>query len=240
MTTTLDRLPGTATALRRDRAGWSAARVASMLVGAALALCSLALIATGGYLLSAANADGGWLDLGHANFATDGYAVTTEPVDWSQQAYVLGNVDRVRIRVTPTDANRPMFVGMARTDEVERYLHNVQHVTAHAAANYHVTYTTYQGQAPLTPPAHAVPWTAQATGTGAQTLEFVAQQQPGDQVVVVMNADGSGTVSGSAASMVTQPSLTWIGSSLLSGGIIIGVGAVLLVIRGARRHSSAP
>jgi hypothetical protein len=90
------------------------------------------------------------------------------------------------------------------------------------------------------PGAHAVPWTAQATGTGAQTLEFVAQQQPGDQVVVVMNADGSGTVSGSAASMVTQPSLTWIGSSLLSGGIIIGVGAVLLVIRGARRHSSAP
>jgi hypothetical protein len=53
---------------------------------------------------------------------------------------------------------------------------------------YRVTYTQHDGQAPATPPAHAVPWTVQANGTGRQTL-----------------------------SAVTRPSLPWIASGLLAG-----------------------
>jgi hypothetical protein len=60
---------------------------------------------------------------------------------------------------------------MARADDVERYLGGVQHVTAHAAPGYQVTYTQYDGQAPTTPPAEAVPWTVQATGV------FMASQK---------------------------------------------------------------
>jgi hypothetical protein len=115
---------------------------------------------------------------------------------------------------------------MARPDDVQRYLRGVQHVTAHGAPGYRVTYTQHDGRAPATPPAHAVPWTMQATGTGTQTLAFDAQQQRGDQVVVVMNADGSRSVRGRAESAVTQPSLPWIASGLLAGGLVLG--AVLL------------
>lgn len=82
---------------------------------------------------------------------------------------------------------------------------------------YRVTYTQHDGQAPATPPAHAVPWTVQASGTGRQTLEFDTQRQGGDQVAVVMNADGSRSVSGRAESAVTRPSLPWIASDLLAG-----------------------
>jgi hypothetical protein len=57
----------------------------------------------------------------------------------------------------------------------------------------------------------------QASGTGRQTLEFDTQRQGGDQVAVVMNADGSRSVSGRAESAVTRPSLPWIASDLLAG-----------------------
>jgi hypothetical protein len=108
-------------------------------------------------------------------------------------------------------------------------------VTAHGAPGYRVTYTRHDGQAPATPPAHAIPWTAQATGTGTQTLEFDAQQQRGDRVAVVMNADGSRSVSGRAESAVTQPSLPWIATGLLAGGVALGAGTAVLIVKPVRR-----
>jgi hypothetical protein len=200
-----------------------------------LALSALGLIATGGYLLTEATSDGGWLSLGHGNYKTTSYAVVTEPQDWGKQTYVLGAVDKVRIRVTPEDDTIPVFVGMARPDDVERYLSGVEYVTAHGAPNYHVTYTQHDGQAPTTPPANAVPWTVAATGTGIQTLEFDAQKERGDQVLVVMNADGSPSLNGKAESLATQPSLPWIGSGFLAGGVILGAVALLLIVRSVRQ-----
>lgn len=222
-------------ALGRERAGWTPGRVVSVLTGGLLALCSLGLIVAGGYLLSAATSNGGRLALGHGTYQTDSYAVATDPEDWSTATYAFGAVDKVRIRVIPGDATTPVFVGMARPADVRRYLRGVQYVTVHRAPGYRVTYTQHDGQAPAAPPANAVPWTVQATGTGTQTLEFGAQQQRGDQVVVVMNADGSRSVSGRAESAVTQPSLPWIASGLLAGGVALGVGAALLIVRPVRR-----
>jgi hypothetical protein len=195
-----------------------------------LALCSLGLIAGGGYLLSAATSNGGWLALGHGTYQTDGYAVASGPEDWSTATYALDDVDKVRIRITPSDATTPVFVGMGRPDDVQRYLRDVRHVTAHGAPGDGVTFAPHPGQAPAAPPVHAIPWTVQASGIGTQTLEFDAHEQRGDQIAVVMNADGSPSVSGRAESTVTQPSLRWIASGLLAGGIALGVGAVFLIV----------
>jgi hypothetical protein len=235
MKATLDRYPEAPPGSGRARAGWTPGRVVSVLTGGLLVLCSLGLIVAGGYLLSAATGNGGWVALGHGTYQTDSYAVATEPADWGTTTYALGAVDKVRIRVTPSDPATPVFVGMARPADVRRYLGGVRYVTAHGAPGYRVTYTQHDGQAPATPPAHAIPWTVQATGTGTQTLEFDAQQQRGDQVAVVMNADGSPSVSGTAESTVTQPSLLWIASGLLAGGVVLGVGAVLLIATPVRR-----
>jgi hypothetical protein len=235
MRATLDRYPEALPGSGRARAGWTPGRIVSVLTGGLLVLCSLGLIVAGGYLLSAATGNGGWVALGHGTYQTDSYAVATEPADWGTTTYVLGAVDKVRIRVTPTDPATPVFVGMARPADVQRYLEGVRYVTAHGAPGYRVTYTRHDGQAPATPPAHAIPWTVQATGTGTQTLEFDAQQQRGDQVAVVMNADGSPSVSGRAESTVTQPSLLWMASGLLAGGVVLGVGAVLLIATPVRR-----
>lgn len=217
------------------RAGWTPGRIVSVVAGGVLILGALGLLVAGGLLLSAATSNGGWLDLGHATFQTDSYAVITEPEDWGTQTYALDNVDKVRVRVTPQDATVPVFVGMARPDDVERYLRDVQYVTAHGESGYRVSYAQHDGHAPAAPPAEAVPWTVQSTGTGTQTLEFDAQEQRGDQVLVVMNADGSPSVSGTAESAATQPSLLWIASGLLIGGVILAVGAILLIVAPIRR-----
>jgi hypothetical protein len=235
MNAILHRNPNASAGFGGARAGWTLGRIASVVAGGVLALSALGLIAGGGYLLSEATSDGGWLALGHAGYETGSYAVITEPEDWGEQSYVFDTVEKVRIRVTPSDASTPVFVGMARPDDVERYLSSVEYVTAHPASGYSVTYTEHEGQAPATPPAQAVPWTVQATGTGTQTLEFDAQEQRGDQVMVVMNADGSQSVSGKAESAATQPSLPWIAVGLLAGGVILAAGAVLLIVKPVRR-----
>ncbi len=72
--------------------------------------------------LGAANSNGGWVSLGHGSFKTDGYAVVTDPVDWSRQEYVSGAVDKVRASVTPAETSTPVFVGIARQSAVESYL----------------------------------------------------------------------------------------------------------------------
>jgi len=141
----------------------------------------------------------------------------------------------VRIRVTTEDATTPIFVGMARPDYLERFRGGVEYVAAPPASGYPVTYPEQGGQAPAVPPAQAVPWTVQATGTGTVTLAFDAHQQRGDQVAVVMNADGSRSVSGRAESSVTQPSLSWIAGGLLAGAVALGVGAVPLIVKPVRR-----
>lgn len=235
MRATLNRNSSTAAGFGRKRAGWTVGRVASVLAGGVIALCSLGLITAGGYLLTAATSNSGWLALGHGSYATESYAVITDPENWSAKTYALGAVDKVRIRVTPSGATTPVFVGLARPAEVERYLSGVGHVTAHAAPGYRVTYTQHGGQAPATPPARALPWTVQATGAGTQIVKFDARKVSGDQVAVVMNADGSPSVSGRAESAVTQPSLPWIASGLLAGAVASGVGAVLLIATPVRR-----
>jgi hypothetical protein len=236
MKATLNPHLNTLASIGHQHTGWTLRRVVSILAGGLLALCSLGLIAGGGYLLTEATSNGGWLALGHGTYQTDSFAVITEPEDWSDQTFALGDVDKIRIRVAPANATTPVFVGMARPEDVERYLSDVRHVTVHGASNYRVTYTQQDGQAPANPPADAIPWTAQATGMGTQTLEFDARDQPGDQVLVVMNADGSSSVNGKAESLVTQPaSLPWIASGLLAAGIVLAAGAAFLVVKPLRR-----
>jgi hypothetical protein len=237
MAVQLNRSPDTPSTAGRARTGWTPGRVVSVLIGGVLALSSIGLITAGGYAWNAASGNGGWLNLGHAAYATESYAVVTEPEDWGSETYLLGDVEKVRIRVTPADATTPVFLGMGRPDDVERYLSGIAHVVAHDASGNDVAYTEHDGQAPAGPPAGAIPWTAQSLGAGVQTLEFAAKAQHGDRVLVAMNADGSPVVNGKVESLVTQPSLSWIAGGMLAGGVAAGAGAAFLLVRPVWRAS---
>ena len=166
-------------------------RVLSLVAGGVLAICALGLVAVGGLALVAANSNGGYVDLGHADYRTGGYAVVTDPYDWSTGKYVGARIGKVRIRVTRSGGSAPAFVGLARPDALRDYLAGVEYATGRGAGNYRVTYTQHSGAAPASPPTRGGAWTAQAAGHGPLTLEFPAKAQSGDRILVAMNADGS-------------------------------------------------
>jgi hypothetical protein len=114
--------------------GWSGGRVAAVAVGAVLGLAALGLLTAGGVGLAvhqAARHDG-YLSTPTRPLQTSGYALTSGKVDLgpvdvkASWADVLGTV---RVRATSNDPAKPVFIGIARTADVNAYLGGVAYST---------------------------------------------------------------------------------------------------------------
>jgi len=216
------------------RSGWTPGRVASVVVGSLLTLISLGLLAAGsGALWVDQQREDGYVTSSIDTRSTNGYAIVSDRIQldlpasgWQWSRDLLGTV---RIRVTGRD--NPTFVGIAPTDQAERYLQGVARtvlVDLHGNAG-----TTVDGTAPETRPGQAGIWDVQSTGTGTQTLTWTPRS--GDWTVVVMNADAARglTVSGDVGA--TVPKLTGVAVGLLIGGVVLlAAGVVLIVVPAAR------
>ncbi|WP_214320519.1 hypothetical protein [Nonomuraea sediminis] len=206
-------------------------RLAAKLGGSVLALGAVSLVGIGAFILSMPG-DGGFADLGKAGYQTDGYAITTDPYDWSTGSVFLGALDKVRIRVIPSGG--VAFVGLAKPEDLNRYLEGVAYTTGHENTGKGVTFTRHPGHAPATPPGQAGFWTARSEGSGPLTLQFDAKAQQGDRVLVALNADGSPSVGGRVETAATQPSLPWVGAGFIAGGVLLGAGSILTFRRPRR------
>src|SRR6185436_6045300 len=132
----------------------------------------------------------------------------------------LGSLARVRLRVEST-GEEPVFVGIARRDDVDRYLRGVgfaqvEHVRFDP---FSVDYRYRDGGPPPTAPINTDIWVASAHGSGAQTLEW--DLQSGQWSVVVMNADGSAGVSVDASAGARASWVLPVGIGLLAGGLLV-------------------
>jgi hypothetical protein len=155
-------------------------------------------------------------------------------VDLGGTATVLGSdlYGKVRLRVTPR-AGKDLFVGIARTSDVTRYLRGTAH-TSVTDIDYHpfdVDYTTTGGARRAAAPAGQRIWAAQAHGRGAQTLTWDVDD--GDWSVVVMNADGSPGVDADVRAGAKVP---WLDEAAWGA---LGIGTVLLAISGALLYTGA-
>jgi hypothetical protein len=112
---------------------WTGGRIATLVIGALLALVALALLGGGGTALWAdlTQREGGYVTTGVHEFSSSGSALATEPthlgspgVGWLYSPGLLG---KVRIRVTPVSAGPALFVGIGRSTDVDRYLAGVGH-----------------------------------------------------------------------------------------------------------------
>jgi hypothetical protein len=218
----------------RSTRGWTAARIVSVVTGSVIGLLSLGLFGAGGTLLWAdqTQRQNGYLTSDAVSYGTTGYALNTEEIDLSASApgwrwpSVLGDV---RVRVTPVESGKPVFVGVAPAETAETYLAGVGHTTVTDLTADTATYLIQQGAAPAAPPAETAIWVAQASGTGTQTLVWPAQR--GRWEVVVMNTDGSAGVAVRADVGAEVPALRGLEIGLLLGGVVLLAGGVVLIAR---------
>ena len=206
--------------------GWTTGRIIALATGSVLLLISFALMAGGGTLAWADTGQlrSGYLTTSTATYSTSGYALARDPVGlhggWG---WLRLFADRVRVRVTSSDPSRPLFAGVAATGDVERYLGGVSYTTVNAD-----DVTGHPGARVPAAPAAALPWAAQAQGTGSLTLSWEVQE--GDWTVVVMNQDASAGLTVRAEAGLSALALPWLAGELLAAGLLLGLTAGALII----------
>jgi hypothetical protein len=224
---------------------WTGGRIASVVIGALLMLVALVLLGAGGTGVWAdrTQRDAGYVTTGVHEFSTSGSALATEPthlgspgVGWLYSPGLLG---KVRIRVTPASAGPPLFVGIGRSSDVDRYLAGVQHTVVSDFFGDKVQYIG--GGRPRSAPGTQPFWVASSTGFGARTLKW--DPHSGSWTVVVMNANARPGIGVRTDLGARMPAVLWIAIGLLVAGAVFLAGGGLLIagaIRGRRAsHASA-
>ena len=217
---------------------WSAGRIAALVTGAVLLLVGLALLGAGVTALWAdrTQRDGGYVTSDVHEFA--GAALATAPtqlgaagIGWLYGPGVLGEL---RIRVTPSATGSAIFVGIGRSDDVDRYLAGVEHTVID---EFFGDKTEIVDGGPLrSAPGGQTFWVASDSGRGERTLLW--EPSDGSWTVVVMNADGRPGVDVAADLGARAPLVLWIAIGVLAAGVVFSCGGGLLAT-GALRHRGA-
>jgi hypothetical protein len=197
--------------------------------GISIALAALLLASGAAGLWQLTKRDGsGFFTTNTATLSTDSYAITSDTLDVGPETpRLLGDhLGTVQIRVS---SDTPVFVGIAHTGDVERYLGRVDHqeVTDFDVDPFSVEYADRPGTARPALPATQSFWRVQASGAGTQTIRWPLEK--GDWTAVAMNADGSRHVVVDTSIGARIPALRWVAVGVLTlGGILLLVGGGLV------------
>jgi hypothetical protein len=215
------------------------ARIAALTAAAVLGLLAFGFVAAGGALLwgNAQKDDQGYFTTASDRFHTRTYALATENLDVDADLpKLLAGDDRygdIRLRVTPR-TDDPVFVGIARTRDVDAYLRGTSHATV-TDVDYDpftADYATHPGRRPAGVPSAQRFWVASAQGIDTQTVSWNVEK--GDWSVVVMNADGSKGVDAGVSAAARIPYLATIAWISIGIGVLLAAGAGGLLYAGAR------
>jgi hypothetical protein len=217
------------------------ARIALIVTGAVTGLLAAGLLAVGGVALwgeSEKDRDG-YLTTDSHRFAASTHALASESLDvdldgaeWLMDREDFGDV---RLEVAPR-GDEPVFVGIAPTDQVSRYLSGVAHTSVSDVDSwpFEASYdeSTTAGDRRPAPPGEQRIWAASVQGAGTQTLEWDVED--GDWSVVVMNADGSRGVDAEVEAGAKVPFLSELGWTAAGTGALLLIAAAALVVAGIR------
>jgi hypothetical protein len=210
-----------------------------MIAGAVTSLLALTALVVGGVTLwlDAKKDDQGFISTRTHSFDTRTAALASENLDVNLDgAEWLVNQDhygKLRLKVESRDG-KPVFVGVARTSDVTRYLHGVAHstVTDVEAFPFDASSRDHGGARRATPPARSHIWAASSTGDGRQTLNWKVDD--GNWSIVVMNADGSPGVHTGVSAGAKVAYLAAIGWSSVGIGVLLLAGAAGLFVLSSR------
>jgi hypothetical protein len=217
-------------------------RIALAVTGTIASLIAVALVAGGGLALwgNSLKDDDGYLRTDTERFTADTRALATEnlDVDLGDADFLAQTDDLGRVEVTAQSRDgKPVFVGIARTSDVERYLGGVPHTTVNDVdvAPFSADYERHSGNRHPVAPEHAGIWQASSYGHGKQSIDWKIDD--GDYSVVVMNADGSLGVDADISAGADLPYLDELGWSAIGSGafaLILGIGLIALAARRTR------
>ncbi len=228
-------------------------RIVFLVLGSILALIGLALLAGGGVLgwaLTTQRDDAGYFTTSDQRFHTRTAAITTRDIDlgtpgpddwWAER-----DIATVRIRGASASGT-PLFIGIARDADVERYLAGVRHDEVFDVEYdpFRATYRLHNvaGTAAATPPGAQPFWVARSQGIGTRTVAW--HLKPGHWAVVVMNASGRAPVAADVDLGVKVRYLVPLAIGLAGGGfVLLAIGAALIVgavvTRGHEAMAGAP
>jgi hypothetical protein len=219
---------------------WGGGRVLALIFGCLLLLASLTL-AAGGAAVAIANSTqrdaGGYLMSDRVALEAGGYAITSANLEIQGAARLPHRIlGTAKVTVTP-NGDIPVFVGVAKTSDVQSYLGGVRRTQVTVFAEDPV-YQQLTGGAPAMAPTRSDIWIAQAAGSRAQTLTWPVEN--GNWTIVVMNADGSRGVSADVTTGATVPGIEWIYGGLFVGaGVTLLIGLVILAATVRRTRSAA-
>jgi hypothetical protein len=165
-------------------------------------------------------------------FTTGSYAITTSTTDVSdapQWAFGDAGLDTVRVEA---QSERPLFIGIARSADLEPYLAGIEHDEVSELAYDGVAYDHADGGAPLRAPADESFWVESTSG--AANLALAWEPQPGEWRAVVMNADGSRGITAELQFGARTSLLWWVGAGLLAAALLATAAAGLLYARAGR------
>ncbi len=216
---------------------WTAGRVTLLVLGIVTLLFGAGMLIGAGALSAVDNhwRDGDYLTTDEAQLRTTGYALAFDDMhvsglsgDWLGEA---------RVRATSSDPDASVFVGVARTDDAQAYLSEVQYSTVEEIDDPETRYGEHAGGAPSVKPTEDDIWIAQASGTGTQTLRWTPKD--GNWSLVFMNEDGSSDVQVTADVGATAPFVTPVIRMLLIIGTAFALGGLGLIVLSTSRARRA-
>jgi hypothetical protein len=232
----------TATAIHAPPPRQRGSRTAAIVIAGVLGVLSLALGAAGTVALwgDSQRDDQGYFSTATHRYTASTSALTTEEIDVDADIpnWLAGDDDvygGLRLRVAAGDGG-PVFAGIARTADVERYLAGASHteVTDIDTDPFDAEYADHAGAGRPADPTGEDIWAASTQGPGQQTLDW--EIRDGRWSVVVMNPDGSRGIDADVSAGVSIGVLEPIGWGLLGGGALLLLGAVGVGYAGLRRR----
>jgi hypothetical protein len=211
-----------------------------LVAGSIVCLFAVVLLAGGGWALWKDRIDrdaSGFVTIGTGSLRTETYAIVGDlhgdGPSWFWESGVFGDS---RVRAT-SESQQPLFIGIARTDEVFRYLQGAGYATIDS---FEVRAdTTHAGGPPPGPPAAEPIWATSTQGTAQQTLRW--DSRAGNWSIVFMNVDAGSGVAVHGDASAEFPVLPWVAIGLLVAGAVSALIGGWLLVRGINgRHRYVP
>ena len=209
-----------------------------MLFRSLLAALALFGCATAAIVGLETNRDGTGYFVTHTHhYQTHSYALSTESFSVGGITGALeSRLVRFRINATSSDAAKPLFIGIASTEDVDSYLARVQHDELRDIKfdPFKIDYHRLGTGAPSALPSTRRFWQTSASGTGTQTISWPVEK--GHWSAVVMNADGSRNVSADARLAARLSGAWWFVAAFIVLGALALAGGIALIRSGIRRQ----